>query len=88
MTDVTLVAVLVGVSLALWVTTVAATAFVLYHFVYKSWTVMRKDMRALAQQVAEGVALLNRERIVALSDEEVAYREARMQARQRERVGR
>lgn len=82
----TVLAVLVGATLALWLCTAAATAFVLYHFVYKSWKVMRTDMHALNTKVDASLQLLNRERVMSLTDEEVAFREQRSQARQRERV--
>jgi len=78
---VTALAVLVGLLLGLWVATIAATAYALYFWVYKPWGTMRKDMTALAQQVSDAVALINRERVMALSDEEIAQRESQLHAR-------
>lgn len=84
----TLLAVLVGVALTLWVVTVAVTAFVIWTYVYKPWKTMRTDMQALARQVTEALSLLNRERVMSLSDEEIAAREKLLQAKRsvRERV--
>ncbi len=81
------VAVLVGAALALWGCTVAATAYAIWTFVWKPWRVVRTDMKALAEQVNAAVALVQRERVLTLTDEEVAHRERRVAARQAARGG-
>jgi hypothetical protein len=81
-TSVTVVAVAVGASLALWVCTVAAGAYAIWTFVYKPWKAIRADMVALDTKVNQAVATLSQQRVLTLTDEEVAMRERQMRARQ------
>lgn len=77
-----LVAIAVGLSLGLWVTTVAAVAYVLWAWVYKPWKVMRTDIAAAGQAASAAVQAVQQARVMTMTDEEVSLRERQMQARQ------
>jgi hypothetical protein len=77
-----LVAVLVGVSLALWVATGAVIAYVVWAWVYKPWKVMRGDIQAVNAKADAALQAVQQARVLTLTDEEVALRERQMRTRQ------
>ena len=84
-----LVAILLGVSLTLWVCTVSAVSYTLWRYVFKPWKIMRLDMESLVQKQAETQNYFEtaiRPRIEAFTDEELAMVERRLRERSRVRA--
>ena len=75
--------------LALVLTGVIAgiVAYIQYKYVIVPWGVMRKDVAALAGKVSSLEAQVQRASVMAKTDEEIARAEARLNARQRARLG-
>jgi len=84
-----LASILLGISLALWVCTVAVVSYALWHYVFQPWKVMRKDMASLVQKQQETQQYFEtvvRPRIEAFTDEELAMVERRLRERGRVRA--
>jgi hypothetical protein len=86
-TALVVVAVIAGASCALWLCTVAAGVYVIRTFVFAPWKVLRADVIALDTKVTQAMATVQQQRVLTLTDEEVAHRERQMQARQTARRG-
>lgn len=81
--------VLIGVSLTLWVCTVAAVSYVIWRYVYSPWKTMRRDMTLLVEKQTETQQYFEtvvRPRIEAFTDEELAMVERRLKERSRVRA--
>jgi len=69
----------------LWVIAVALGVYAWWRYVYAPWKTMRADIAALNTKIDGVAAQVSIQRVDALSNEEVAYRESRLNARQRAR---
>ena len=78
----TILAVLVGFTLAAWVLTSAAVAYALWRYAYQPWRVVRADVAALNakvdQHVAWAQATMTTRRMSSMTDEELASVERRL----------
>lgn len=82
-----------GFMAAAWAFNVGMTAYALWHYVYKPWKVVRLDQAGLKamveaqnKMIQDAIELVKIRSAEALSEEEMAYREARSRARSRQRV--
>ena len=75
--------VLAVLALTLCLFLVLAMSYVLYKYVYTPWRVIRADLTALFAKVQDLERAASQARVMTLSNEEVARREARINARAR-----
>lgn len=79
--------VLAVLALTLCFVLAGVVAYVLYRYVAVPWKVMRTDMTALAGKMRMVEEMVNRADVMSHSDADVARIEARLNARQRSRMG-
>ena len=79
-----------GVLTAAWLFTVGAVVYSIWKYVFLPWKVMRKDMIGLFEAIKqvqgdaqEALKLVQARGMNKLTDEEIAFAEKRMEARQR-----
>jgi hypothetical protein len=75
-------AVLVGVSLTLWLCWSCALAYVLWRYVYKPWQIVRRDHHALHERLKDLEAKLEaQQRIIVRTEWDEAQIEQALRAR-------
>lgn len=86
MTDPIVIAgfVIAVVALAIVLVLIPVIAYVIWRYVAAPWKVMRADIQALHAKIS---GLEQQARVKVMTDEEIARTEARLNARQRARMG-